>query len=273
MIVADGVLHYLPFETLIGLDGKFLVESVTIAYAPSASVLARMSRDHPRDQRLDLAGFGSPAISQSPVDNTTSVVRGVYTRAGYSFAPLFHAEDELKQVAGLFPPERTNLWLHEKATKAAVKNAETDGLQTIALCHACRIRRQIPEPMRHRTHCLWLRGSDDGILRVSGNSAASARCRSRGAFGLSDRFGETGQGRRRRWIEYRVSSGRGRPSCGERLGGERFGSRRLHEEVLRWTRGQPSTLGSSAPGETADAETWSAGLSTSVLLGSFCSNR
>ena len=50
-VVADDVLHLLPFNSLLGSDGRYLVESVTVTNLPAASALI--------DDRLDGAPFGA----------------------------------------------------------------------------------------------------------------------------------------------------------------------------------------------------------------------
>jgi CHAT domain-containing protein len=58
-IVPEGVLHYLPFGALLGEDGKFLVERMSLSVAPSVSILKLCRIGNPRRWRSMLL-FADP---------------------------------------------------------------------------------------------------------------------------------------------------------------------------------------------------------------------
>jgi CHAT domain-containing protein len=53
IIVSHGMLHYLPFQALLSRDGKYLIESFSISYLPSATVL-KYARVKNKGNRVDL---------------------------------------------------------------------------------------------------------------------------------------------------------------------------------------------------------------------------
>ena len=85
VIVPDGILHYLPFETLrlAGPDGhrQCLIERYPISYMPSISVLAELQERAPdRARKLDLLAYGDPVFSRAgaKLSPSTDLVRGIY---------------------------------------------------------------------------------------------------------------------------------------------------------------------------------------------------
>jgi CHAT domain-containing protein len=58
LIVPDGMLNFLPFETLVHKQGKYLVEDYTINYTQSLGVLELIGQRHYTQDRNPLLAFG-----------------------------------------------------------------------------------------------------------------------------------------------------------------------------------------------------------------------
>jgi CHAT domain-containing protein len=101
VIVPHGMLHYLPFQALLSREKKYLIESFTISYLPSASVL-KYARAKNKGNRSDLFAVGNP---------TTGL------------PPLPAAEVEVKEISTIF--EKNMVLTGEQATKTAVKDYGT----------------------------------------------------------------------------------------------------------------------------------------------------
>jgi CHAT domain-containing protein len=106
IVAADGDLYFLPFEVLIppapsGSPPSYLIETKTISYTPSASVLARLG-ELPVSDGLDLVGI---AVAD-PGDGSA-----VLARVG----------DEVRGIAALYPVERSRLLLDGAATEAGLR--------------------------------------------------------------------------------------------------------------------------------------------------------
>jgi CHAT domain-containing protein len=97
VIVPHGMLHYLPFQTLLSKSGKYLIESFTISYLPSASVL-KYARVNNKGNRTELFAAGNP---------TTEL------------APLPAAEEEVRELSTLF--KKRLVLTGREATKTSVK--------------------------------------------------------------------------------------------------------------------------------------------------------
>jgi CHAT domain-containing protein/tetratricopeptide (TPR) repeat protein len=98
VVVPQGMLHYLPFQALRNPEGKYLIESYTLSYLPSASVL-RYAREKNRGNRADLFAVANPATDLSP---------------------LPAAEVEAHEVSALF--SKKEVLLGRAATKPKVKS-------------------------------------------------------------------------------------------------------------------------------------------------------
>ena len=66
IIVTDGILSILPFETLIDQNGKYLIEKININYTPSLKLLAlAKNRNYSDSFQLPILAFGG-AIYEDP---------------------------------------------------------------------------------------------------------------------------------------------------------------------------------------------------------------
>jgi CHAT domain-containing protein len=97
VIVPHGMLHYLPFQALLSKRGKYLIESFTISYLPSASVL-KYARMKNKGNRVELFAAANP---------TTEL------------APLPAAEEEARELSTLF--KKRLVLTGREATKTSVK--------------------------------------------------------------------------------------------------------------------------------------------------------
>lgn len=128
IIVPDGILHYLPFETLIS-DGRYLVANHEISYVASASMLGLWTGDAPADNshKMELLAFGDPRFEPLPL------ARVPRNRIGNQFAatsdssvlyqrqPLPRTRDEVEYLASLFPTDRSRVYVGKSSTEDALK--------------------------------------------------------------------------------------------------------------------------------------------------------
>lgn len=131
IIVPDGVLHYLPFETLVHNE-RYLVEDHQISYSPSASTLVKSQNSKGGVEpggRMDLLAFGDPifgadiraSVTRKTRKRPIDVLRDARTSSGFHLAPLPRTRDEVQYIANLFPADRTRIYLGKDSTEDAVK--------------------------------------------------------------------------------------------------------------------------------------------------------
>jgi CHAT domain-containing protein len=130
IVVPDGSLWYLPFETLLAsAHGRFLIQDHAICYFPSASILAlyRSSQPAPApSDRLDLLAFGDPVPQKHAGKSRNAGPGSASLVAGLSFNPLPGSRDEVLSASHCFPSDRTRVFLGSDATLRAFKR-ETAG--------------------------------------------------------------------------------------------------------------------------------------------------
>ncbi len=141
IVVAHGVLHYLPFAALQRPDGGFLADRYSLRLLPSASVLKYLKPTLARKQAPVLA-FGNPDLGDPRLS-------------------LQYAEGEARTVAGLYPASR--LFTRKDASETVFKRTAASYLRIHFATHG---KFQADTPLDSG---LYLAGdaTNDGVLTVS----------------------------------------------------------------------------------------------------------
>ncbi|MGH9837547.1 MAG: CHAT domain-containing protein [Blastocatellia bacterium] len=151
-IAPDGLLYYLPFETLIH-DGHYLIEQYEIRYIPSVSVLSLLpqSREPAVPQaQMELLAFGDPVFVPLPkTTNHTKIPSGNLNREFWSstslrLPPLPNTRAEALFISEPFPPERKQLYLGRAATEEAFKREPLDRYRRLHFATHSLIDEQFP---------------------------------------------------------------------------------------------------------------------------------
>jgi len=99
VIVPDGPLWELPFQALEAADGRYLIESTTVSYAPSLNVLREMRRlgraRPPGRVRRTVLAIGSSGAGAAVVDSPA---------AGAGLPALVEAESQARAIGVVYGP-------------------------------------------------------------------------------------------------------------------------------------------------------------------------
>jgi CHAT domain-containing protein len=119
LVVPDGVLAYLPFESLIepGQPERYLVEHYAISYSQSASAslaLRARSAGLPGAGKTLLA-FGDPDYGKPGQGSE---------RGGATWTAIPHTRDEVLAIASLYPPGERVLRLGLAASESSLKKED-----------------------------------------------------------------------------------------------------------------------------------------------------
>jgi CHAT domain-containing protein len=149
LIVPDGTLAYLPFESLIDPRGRRLLESHAVVYSQSASaslMLRALAKEMPPPQK-NLLALGDPVYDL------------------HSLAPIPYTRDEATAIARLFPSDQRELRLGAAASESAVKRED---LRRFGYLHfAVHGRVDDQDPARSGLALSHEAGSaEDGVLRA-----------------------------------------------------------------------------------------------------------
>jgi CHAT domain-containing protein len=131
IIAPDGLLYYLPFETLIR-DGRYLIEHHEISYVPSASALGLLQQPTGRvdpTNQMELLAVGDPAfgpplkaeVSRKQGVEPEDVLREIWSASGYRLPSLPNTRIEIQSISEFFPPEQRQVYLGASATEEAIK--------------------------------------------------------------------------------------------------------------------------------------------------------
>ncbi|MCX6558940.1 MAG: CHAT domain-containing protein [Candidatus Aminicenantes bacterium] len=116
LIIPDGLLHYLPFETLLGgPEGRrFLVEDFAIGYGPSASVLI--------DLRRRPAPAGYPMEFLGLANDLPYRLFGLSAGGELRFPSLPYAMREVRSIGRLFPAAKRTILTGRDAGEGRLKS-------------------------------------------------------------------------------------------------------------------------------------------------------
>jgi CHAT domain-containing protein/tetratricopeptide (TPR) repeat protein len=179
VIVPDGILFRLPFETLVpdasagASPSSCLNDRFVISYAPSASSLVYLKRNLKGPYAKKVLAFGVTdyirRASRAGLDDIASasaVLNDLYRRNGFTIGPLPYARREITDLAKRLPPGEADTFFGADATEAAFKRLDLGAYRLIHLaCHAFSDNRY---PLR--SSLVLTAGGDgeeDGFLQVS----------------------------------------------------------------------------------------------------------
>ncbi len=100
IVVPHDVLHYLPFQALLGSDGRYLVEKYPISYLSSASLL-QFTKEKSRAMGERVLALGNPDLGDSKLN-------------------LQFAGMEAKEIKSLYP--HSTVYLEKEATEEKAKS-------------------------------------------------------------------------------------------------------------------------------------------------------
>lgn len=148
VVVPDGVLYYLPFETLIpgGLDepslSDCLVSRYQISYAPSSSslrlLLKRASRVSPAQALL---AFGNPHYStfsteRKKKNSPAEILKELYQNQGFEISSLPFSKKEIHKISRYFPQRATQIFTGREAREEVVKSFPLQNYKVLHFaCH------------------------------------------------------------------------------------------------------------------------------------------
>ncbi len=153
ILILDGLLHYVPFETLLMDDDRLLIEGFRITYAPSATIWASLQeRSMPQNQK-DFVGFADPVSSSRSPEMPGSLER------------LRYAREEVEEIAILFPETSRKIYVAGDATEDNFKSNEISQYRFVHFATHALIDENIPR----RSGILLSPGTDeenDGFLQM-----------------------------------------------------------------------------------------------------------
>lgn len=152
IVVPDGPLYYLPFETLIipqppNAEGakkdkqgiSYLITKTPIAYFQSGAVMASMMKKLKSSPKIEkgqyeILAFGDPVYSSKEQSEKSEVDRrSFYETRGVNFERLTYSSQEVENIAKIFnlAPASECINLREKATEKRVHDLDLKSYKRI----------------------------------------------------------------------------------------------------------------------------------------------
>jgi CHAT domain-containing protein len=164
-IIPDGILAFLPFETLIMPDGRYLVEEYNISYVQSLAVSEIISRRTYSEDRMDFIGFGGANYDKfsnrtKPTDYSSLNISGWNNLPGTVL--------EINEISSLY--ESSNIFQKNDLSELAIKNLSKNGtLKQYKIIHFATHGLVLPEQPELSALVLTSYGkqSEDGYLNVA----------------------------------------------------------------------------------------------------------
>lgn len=155
IIIPDGILHYLPFETLMSANHadslSYLIETYNIRYAPSAAVYSFLNEEEAKKDDTaaykNILAFGDPVFGQDERSSNNAgkdAVRSAYLQSGYHFDRLQYSAREIKQLVKYFPEGQTRVFLREKASEDRFKASADKPVSVLHIATHAIIDEQLP---------------------------------------------------------------------------------------------------------------------------------
>lgn len=117
VIAPDSNLWDLPFQALVTSNNRFMIESASITYAPSLTVLREMAKRRINQTTSQgpatLLAFGNPVSGGETVNRTAL--------RNHSHEPLPEASEEVKALGRLYGPARSKIYVGNEAREDLLK--------------------------------------------------------------------------------------------------------------------------------------------------------
>jgi len=150
IIIPDGILYYLPFETLIAnsqdqsKEDYYLIEEFKISYAPSSSIFVFiLNKQSNLEFSRGLLAFGNPSnnfLNSNEWENHNGyfeTFKELYLNSGFVFSPLPYSRKEIFKISKYFSPEERDLFLKNKAKEDVLNEIIRSNYKIIHFaCHA-----------------------------------------------------------------------------------------------------------------------------------------
>lgn len=165
VIIPDGVLNYLPFETLRPTPDGFFGASFTVSYAPSASVFAELQDRNTSSPARELLAYGDPEFGGPGRSATVRIdpIRAADEKNGLRVTRLPSARREVEDIASLYPPMTVKTYLGSAATKSSLASEQLSSYRRIHFATHAFIDESRPD---RSGIALAVDGRRDSILRV-----------------------------------------------------------------------------------------------------------
>jgi CHAT domain-containing protein len=149
IVIPDGSLFYLPFETLPLLNRDLssrqdvLISKYVVSYGSSCSSLLILKEIKKRDRYLKgLLAFGNPSYVSSASSQRknqimiANIMKEVYEDQGFDLSSLGQSSQEIKRVSRFFSGNNRAIFMNKEASEENIKRIALEDYQIVHFaCH------------------------------------------------------------------------------------------------------------------------------------------
>ena len=162
-IIPDGILAFLPFETLIMPDGRYVIEEYDISYVQSLAVSEIVKSRNYSNSRSEFLGFGGAEYSEFDPENFPEEYQMV---RNLMWNDLPGTILELQGIDDLFI--NGNIYLENEVSETTVKSLSNSGeLSNYKIIHFATHGLVLPEQPNLSALVLTDSGREDGYLTAA----------------------------------------------------------------------------------------------------------
>lgn len=161
ILILDGILHYVPFETFIIDRDSVLIEHFRITYAPSATIWATLQGKPKLPNAKELVAFADPVLGLKSSESSEELQGTALSK----LVRLRYTREEVEGIASLYPQTSREIYLAEEATEEKFRNEEISQYKVVHFATHALINEEIP-----RRSGIVLspeaNGESDGVLQM-----------------------------------------------------------------------------------------------------------
>lgn len=143
LIAPDGSLYHLPFQALttkeVSSSGQiefqslpYLAKRYQISYIQSASILKISGNQHESaGTQKKLLAFADPIYGKNQTDQSDPVLQTAFGETDQEMRRLTFSNDEVTEIASLFPKGNVKLCLRDQATEDNIKKINLEDYQML----------------------------------------------------------------------------------------------------------------------------------------------
>ena len=167
VLVPDGRLNDLPFDTLVDPSGRYVLESHVVAVAPSATVFHMLRAGGDSKATYTFLGVGydkGPTVASTLPDRIQRDVRGIFGLDNPVLSPLPYSREEVQSAAQFMGPGSIVLF----GSRATKENVVAEPLVDFKILHFA-VHGVADEHNPDRSALVFREGTtpnDDGLLQV-----------------------------------------------------------------------------------------------------------
>ena len=140
ILILDGILHYVPFETLITDEDRLLIQDFRIAYAPSATIWATLQKKPEGRNSKEVIAFADPVPSSGLSSKDGNFQNGRLD----NLVRLQYSKEEVEGIASLYPKHLREVYVANDANESKFRDNKISQFEVLHFATHALIDEEVP---------------------------------------------------------------------------------------------------------------------------------